>query len=255
MGAALAAALAIAAFSPHPTAKLVSASKSGGSVTFTVRVTIAASPCTGMATLSAAGHHWKAPATLSQATCHATIHGKLPKKEYGKSLAFHFAIAGRSGSKTLKLKSGPLGVPVPSYVNGGWHGNLSSPMSGYVMFTVIDGVIQKAFSTSSGFVLDCKDPNDQPVKTFFIVFIKPAMPLQANGSFTRTYHSKIDPNTSSNGSGEDMIMTASGTLGNGTGTMTVTASGSLYSGHANGQTQYDESDCHGTNTFPVYKSS
>src|SRR6478752_9992398 len=115
MGAALAAALAIAAFSPHPSAKLVSATKSGGSVTFTVRVSIPTSPCTGKAKLSAAGRHWTAPVTLSQATCHATVHGKLPKQDYGKKLAFHFTIAGRSGSTKLKLKSGPLAVPVPSY--------------------------------------------------------------------------------------------------------------------------------------------
>ncbi len=233
----------------------MSASKSGGSVTFTVRVAIAASPCTGTATLSAAGHHWKAPAKLSQATCHATVHGKLPKQDYGKSLAFHFAIAGRSGSTKLKLKSGPLGVPVPSYVNGGWHGTLTYPMSGSVLFGVTDGVIGKSLSSSGGFVLDCKDPQDQPVKTYFIAFIRPSIPLAADGSFKRSYHSKIDANTSSNGSGEDMVMSASGKLGNGTGTMTITATGNLFFGHANGQTQYDESDCHGTNTFPVYKSS
>src|SRR5690349_22773799 len=121
MGAAMAAALAIAAFSPHPTAKLVSASRSGTSVAFTVRVAIPTTPCTGKATLSAAGRHWKAPVTLSQATCHAIVHGTLPRKDYGRSLAFHFTIAGRSGSKTLKLKSGPPAVPVPSYLNGGWH--------------------------------------------------------------------------------------------------------------------------------------
>lgn len=252
----MAAALAIAAFSPHPTAKLVSATRSGASVAFAVRVTIPTSPCTGKAVLSAAGRHWKAPVTLSQATCHAVVHGTLPRKDYGKSLAFHFTIAGRSGSKTLTLKSGPPAVPVPSYLNGGWHGNLSSPMSGYVSFDVIGGVIQGGLSSSSGFLLDCKDAQDQPVKTYYIAFDRNKIPLQVNGSFKGTYHSKINPDTSANGSGEDMVITASGRLENATtGTLTFTAGGNLYFGHASGQTRYDESDCHGTNTFPVYKSS
>lgn len=254
LGAALGFALAAPA-AQHPTAKLVSAKVRGSSVAFAVDVVFPGSPCTGKATLSAAGKHWTAPAKLLRAACRARVHGTLPKKDYGKRLAFHFAIAGRKGSSKLKLKSGPLAVPVPSYLNGGWQGRLSSPMNGFVQFTVIDGAIQGGLDSSSGFLLDCTDQNDQPVKTFFILHITPSIPLQVNGSFSRSYHSKIDPDTSTNGSGEDMVMSASGRLGNGTGTMTMTATGSLYFGHASGQKRDDESNCHGTNTFPVYKSS
>jgi hypothetical protein len=238
----------------QPTAKVVSAKVKDASVAFAVDVVFPGSPCTGKATLSAAGHHWSAPAKLLRAACRARVHGTLPKKDYGKRLTFRFAIAGRKGSSRLKLKSGPLAVPVPSYLNGGWQGRLSSPMNGFVQFTVIDGAIQGGLDSSSGFLLDCTDPNDQPVKTFFILHIKPSIPLQVNGNFSRRYHDRTDPDTTANGSGEDMVMSASGRLGNGTGTMTMTANGSLYFGHASGQTRYDESNCHGTNTFPVYKS-
>jgi hypothetical protein len=238
----------------HPTAKVVSAKVKGSSVAFTVDVVFPGSPCTGKATLSAAGHHWSAPAKLLQAACRARVHGTLPKRNYGKRLTFHFAIAGRKGSSKLKLKSGPLAVPVPSYLNGGWQGRLSSPMNGFVEFTVIDGAIQGGLDSSSGFLLDCKDANDQPIREFFILHIKPSIPLQVNGDFTRTYHDKVNPDTSPNGSGEDMVMSASGNLGKGMGTMTMEATGSLYFGHAAGQTRSDVSNCHGTNTFPVYKS-
>lgn len=232
--AALGAALGIVVGAPaatHPSAKVVSAKVSGSSVVFTVDVTLSSKACRGTAKLSAAGRHWKGAAKRGGGACHARIHGKLPKSDYGRTLTFHIAFAGKSRAAKLKLvPPTPGGSGPPDYVNGSWVQNGSFPGAGAVSMTVTGGEV--AFIAAN---LQVRCDSDNQAYSLGYSF-NHHIGVLPDGSFNGSFHY--------NPSGVDLQLSASGTLGNGTGTLTISATGS----------DFGQAQCHGSATGPIAKS-
>lgn len=238
--ATLGAALAVVVGAPaatHPSAKVLSAKVSGASVAFTIDATLSGKACKGTAKLSAVSHHWKGAAKKSAGGCHARIRGKLPKAYYGRRLTFRIAFAGKSRTVRLKLvppaPGGPTQPPAagaPEYVNGSWVQNGPFPGANAVSMTVAGGEVTYV---SANLQVKCDSNN----VTYALGFnYNHTIGVLPDGSFNGSYQY--------NPSGVDLQLSASGALGNGTGTLTISATGSDF-----GQTQ-----CHGTATGPIAKS-